>query len=135
MTKPRTPIHRMTEQRRVILEELRKLRTHPTVEEVYRLVRRRLPRVSLATVYRNLETLSADGLVLKIEIPGGSKRFDGHPEPHVHIRCVGCGRVGDIFATPRLAFDPSLQRSTDFRVLGCSLDLLGLCPHCRKKAA
>ena len=48
---------RITKQRQVILEELRKLNTHPSADEIYKVVRRRLPRISLGTVYRNLEVL------------------------------------------------------------------------------
>jgi hypothetical protein len=49
---------RITKQRQLILEELKKVVTHPTADEIYRMVRERMPRVSLGTVYRNLETLS-----------------------------------------------------------------------------
>ena len=129
----KTPGHRKTEQRRVILEELRKLLTHPTADEVYRIVRRRLPRISLATVYRNLETLSAEGLVLKLEFPGASKRFDARTEQHGHIRCIHCGRVDDHFANPRVRLDASLSKATGYRIIGVQLDLIGICPRCRTK--
>ena len=48
----------MTTQRQVILEEVKKINTHPTADVIYNLVRERLPRISLGTVYRNLEILS-----------------------------------------------------------------------------
>ena len=60
----------MTRQRRVILEALRGTTSHPTADEVYEMVRRRLPRISLGTVYRNLEILSGEGLVAKLEMAG-----------------------------------------------------------------
>ncbi|HSM74917.1 MAG TPA: transcriptional repressor, partial [Desulfobacterales bacterium] len=47
----------MTRQRRVILEELRRMNTHPGADEIHEVVRRRLPRISLGTVYRNLDIL------------------------------------------------------------------------------
>ena len=61
---------RMTQQRQVILEELRLCRSHPTADELYSRVRRRLPRISLGTVYRNLETLAERGLIRKMEVGG-----------------------------------------------------------------
>jgi Fur family ferric uptake transcriptional regulator len=61
----------MTRQRRVILEELRKVNTHPSADEIYEIVRKRLPRISLGTVYRNLEILSESGDIQKLE-PGCS---------------------------------------------------------------
>jgi len=78
---------RITRQRRVILEELQRTKSHPTADELYRKVRRRLPRISLGTVYRNLELLSRSGLIRKLEIGGGKMRFDGIVEPHYHIHC------------------------------------------------
>ena len=86
---------RMTRQRKVILEELRKVDTHPSADEVYEMVRKRIPRISLGTVYRNLEILSERGDIQKLELGCTLKRFDGVPENHYHIRCVDCGRVVD----------------------------------------
>ncbi|HKI82610.1 MAG TPA: transcriptional repressor, partial [Pseudodesulfovibrio sp.] len=57
---------RLSKQRKVILEELRKVKSHPTADEVYDMVRKIIPRISLGTVYRNLEFLSSKGLVLKL---------------------------------------------------------------------
>ena len=67
----------MTRQRPVILEELKNLTTHPTADELYSMVRRRLPRISLGTVYRNLEILSEMGLAQKLESAGAQRRYGG----------------------------------------------------------
>ena len=75
MTKP---FQRNTRQREVILEELRKLRSHPTAPVLYEIVRRRLPRISLGTVYRNLELLAKSGVVRKLELSDSEARFDGN---------------------------------------------------------
>lgn len=61
---------RMTRQRAVILEELRKTATHPTADELYSIVRRRLPRISLGTVYRNLDFLGRQ----RRDPPSGNRR-------------------------------------------------------------
>ena len=58
----------MTRQRQIILEELRKVVTHPSADEVYEMVRKRLPRISLGTIYRNLEILSENGDIQKLEL-------------------------------------------------------------------
>ena len=58
---------RMTRQRGIILEELRKINTHPSADEIYERVRKHLPRISLGTVYRNLEILSELGEIQKLE--------------------------------------------------------------------
>ncbi|MBA4358220.1 MAG: transcriptional repressor, partial [Desulfovibrio sp.] len=91
---------RMTTQRQVILEELRGLKSHPTAGELCQLVRKKLPRVSLGTVYRNLEILSRSGVIQKIDVAGVEMRFDGDISNHYHLRCVGCGRVFDVEMEP-----------------------------------
>jgi len=124
---------RLTNQRRVILEELRAVSSHPTADEVYGMVRRKMPRISLGTVYRNLEVLSGLGLVLKLENAAGQKRFDGDVSPHHHIRCEICGQVGDIFDAPDISgIEGGL--STDFRITGVCLEFSGICPRCQSEA-
>lgn len=123
---------RMTRQRQVILEELRQVKTHPGADEIYTLVRRRLPRISLGTVYRNLEVLSELGEIQKIEMGGTLKRFDGDPAPHYHIRCIRCQRVVDAPIDPIADVETRLDGQTDFTILGHRLEFVGLCPECRK---
>src|SRR5438874_13676562 len=86
---------RLTRPRRLILDVVRATDAHPTAALVYRRVRRRLPRVSLATVYRNLRVLAAEG-VLAERADAGGLRFDGNAEPHDHFTCVACGRIHDV---------------------------------------
>jgi Fur family ferric uptake transcriptional regulator len=124
----------MTRQRRVILEELRKVNTHPSADEIYEIVRKRLPRISLGTVYRNLEILAESGDIQKLE-PGGSlKRFDGNPTEHSHIRCVRCDRIADIPMIPDLEIDIERVNTTDFEIIGHRLEFLGVCPICSDKS-
>ncbi|MBW2172694.1 MAG: transcriptional repressor, partial [Deltaproteobacteria bacterium] len=86
----------MTPQRKVILEELRMADSHLTADDVYKMVRARLPRISLGTVYRNLEILSRLGMIHKLELGGMQKRFDGKTQDHYHLRCLRCGRIDDV---------------------------------------
>ncbi|MGD9045373.1 MAG: transcriptional repressor [Desulfobacterales bacterium] len=130
----RHPNLRMTRQRRVILEELRKVDTHPSADEIYEIVRKRLPRISLGTVYRNLEILSESGDIQKLE-PGCSlKRFDGNPSEHSHIRCVRCDRIADAPRIPDLDIDLGRVNSTDFEIIGHRVEFLGVCPICSDKS-
>jgi Fe2+ or Zn2+ uptake regulation protein len=82
------------------LEELRESKIHPTAADVYESVRKRLPKISLATVYRTLESLAAMGVIRKLETTGREYRFDGDVEPHHHLRCRICGRFEDIERIP-----------------------------------
>ena len=69
------PDFRLSKQRKVILEELRSVDTHPTADEVYDMVRKVMPRISLGTVYRNLEFLCSKGMAIKVGPAGAQKRL------------------------------------------------------------
>lgn len=126
---------RTTRQRKVILEELCKLRTHPTANEVYELVRKRLPRISLGTVYRNLELLSESGFIQKLEMAGTQKRFDGITENHYHVRCVVCGRVDDVVSGELATINEAIGSISDYDILWHRLEFVGVCPRCKDKSA
>jgi len=129
----KTSIQRLTIQRQVILEELKKTKSHPTADEVYQEVRKRIPNISLGTVYRNLEILSGCGLIKKIETAGYQKRFDGNTEPHHHVRCINCGRIGDIYCKPTIPLKEVVDKACGFEIFDYWLEFIGLCPECRKK--
>ncbi len=123
----------MTRQRKVILERLRKVKTHPSADEVYAMVRKKLPRISLGTVYRNLEILSQLGEIQRLELGCALKRFDGNPENHYHIRCNHCNRVDDIMIRPLKNVENEINGSTDYRVTGHRIEFQGLCRRCSQK--
>lgn len=124
--------YRLTPQRKVILEELRNTTAHPTADELYEKVRKRMPRISLGTVYRNLDMLSAQGVIQKLHFAESQMRFDGKTETHSHIYCIYCGKISDIEAE----FDLSeLLRDldTDYSVKGYILNFYGICPSCQNQ--
>jgi Fur family transcriptional regulator, ferric uptake regulator len=126
-------VRRMTNQRQVILEELKKLRSHPTAEALHQLVRRRLPKISMATVYRNLEVLCSEGLAQKLDMSGAQRRFDGDTSNHYHVRCVACGRVEDVDFEPIPNIEQTIGDRCAYKVLSHRLEFIGLCPDCLAK--
>jgi len=122
----------MTKQRRVILETLRKHNIHPTADTLYEMVRKQMPRISLGTVYRNLEILTALGEIQTLELSGSQKRYDGVPQKHYHIRCLHCGRVDDAPIAPLNRLEDDLYESTVYTIMGHRLEFIGLCPECSK---
>jgi Fur family ferric uptake transcriptional regulator len=124
--------YRMTHQRQVILDEIRKVNTHPTADEVYELVRKRLPRISLGTVYRNLEILSARGLIERIGPASQQMRFDGDTKDHYHLRCISCGRVEDAPMISVGDLEDAVRNQSDYSITGHRLEFLGICPACKK---
>jgi Fur family ferric uptake transcriptional regulator len=122
---------RNTRQRTVILDQLRQSTSHPTATELYDLVRRRLPKISLGTVYRNLDLLARLGMIQRLETAGTETRFDGTVRPHDHVRCLGCGRIDDLAGPPLELSLENYHEPAGYRVLGHRLELVGLCPKCR----
>lgn len=125
---------RLTTQRQIILEELSKVKTHPTASELYDIVRKRLPRIGLGTVYRNLELMAENGMILKLEVGGTQKRFDATTENHYHIRCSGCGKVDDIDTPVMNELVREAANSTSYEILGHHVEFSGLCPMCQNNS-
>lgn len=122
---------RLTSQRQIIMEELQQAKCHPTADEIYERVRKRLPRVSLGTIYRNLETLAAQGVIRKLNLAGSQKRFDVTLEDHCHVRCLRCGRVDDVFFNGALPLEEMFTGVCDYEICGARFELVGYCPDCK----
>jgi Fur family peroxide stress response transcriptional regulator len=136
---PRTVRHalhragrRATDQRELVYRYLSMARHHPTADDVYRAVRRRLPRVSVATIYNALEAFVRSGLASKLTYGDGAARYDVRTDPHSHARCLGCGRVVDIDAVPTAAWVRRL-RPRNFTPVDFRFELLGHCRTCRPR--
>jgi Fe2+ or Zn2+ uptake regulation protein len=123
---------RFTRQRAAVFEYLQSVESHPTAEEVYAAVRRDIPHISLATVYKSLEALVESHLATKLSYADGPARYDCRCDSHYHIRCLKTGQVRDLptaFDTELLhKLDPSLIESLHrqgFEVTNYRLELLG----------
>ncbi len=122
--------HRMTRQRQRILEAVNQLAGHPTADEIYQVVRKELPRISLGTVYRNLDVLAEQGRISKVQT-GPQMRFDAMVAEHVHIRCLRCGALADADIDDLPDLDSALRDPSGYRLLGHRLEYVGLCPSCQ----
>ncbi len=127
---------RLTGPRRVVLEVVWGTDSHPTAEWVHAKVRRRLPRVSLGTVYRNLRVLVAEGLVR--ERPGPHARFDGNVSDHHHFTCTACGRIVDVAGpladSQARALSARVASLTGLRVTHQRIEFYGRCRSCRARS-
>ena len=86
---------RNTRQRALVMEIVRGSTAHPTATAVYEEARKRLPRISLGTVYRILRVLQEEGRVQDVAEARASARFDARTDRHPHLICLGCGRIAD----------------------------------------
>lgn len=122
---------RFTEQRAAIFRYLAHTDVHPTADEVFLAVRQDLPALSLATVYKSLETLVGCGLAVKLSYADNSARYDGRTDPHHHARCVSCERVLDLPGEISSREIEALRGTAgEFTVTGYRLELSGYCPAC-----
>jgi len=131
---------RNTKQRAVILAELSRVTSHPTADQLYAMVRRRLPRISMGTVYRNLELLADEGAIQKLEGAGKQKHFDGNAKSHYHVRCLDCGKIADLRTVQNLPLaevvvENAARELNGFEILGHRLELVGLCPRCKRRSS
>lgn len=123
-----------SKQRELVLQTVLEHPVHPTANTVYKLVRRKNPKISLGTVYRNLNFLSEMGMLRKISMPVGSDRFDGRLDEHYHMACSCCGRVFDVECGALRGLDDELMAQQGFQVNNHHLLLTGLCRECRETA-
>ncbi len=123
---------RMTKQRAVILDVLQSVVSHPTADEIYAMVRKILPRISLGTVYRNLDLLVGSGEIGRLDHTGGQRRFDGNTHPHYHVRCECCGKIGDVFTSivmPEIAAGAFSREFSE--VKGMEVAFISICEACQ----
>jgi len=124
----------MTRQRKAVLGELRKADDHPTADQLYERVRENMPRISLGTVYRNLELLAVTGAIRVVGAPGG-RRYDGELTAHHHVRCTNCGRLDDVHADVTLEHPRSSRLAPGYKLTGYQVEFLGRCPACAKNVS
>jgi Fur family ferric uptake transcriptional regulator len=122
---------RNTRQRQIILEELQKLKSHPSATALYEIVRERLPNISLGTVYRNMDLLARTGLIQKLNTGQNEARFDVITDHHYHVCCAQCGRVDDLLDAPVDIVDSGIGELQGFDILGHQLQFIGICPECK----
>lgn len=123
--------HRFTGQRAAVYRFLSGTTSHPNADEVFQEVRGQVPGISLATVYKSLETLVNCGLATKLTYSDGSARYDAFMDPHHHARCISCGRVMDAPGRRLVEELEGLTRGLDgFTVLDYRLELTGFCGAC-----
>ena len=129
VAKLRSAGYRITPQRMAIVGILVES-DHPSVEQIYRQVRKEFPTTSLATVYNTLERLKETGEVLELSFSGGS-RYDGlNPDSHPHLRCTVCGAIEDldIDLGPAAGEVAARRGYADVRH---RLEFYGVCPRCQ----
>ena len=122
----------LTRQRMAVFDYLKRSDHHPTAEDVFLAVKRKLPKISLATVYKNLEALVECDAISKLTYGDASSRYDIRTDHHYHTRCLKCGGVGDL--DPEQGTEPleHIRPKEGFEIVSYRLELLGYCRNCRR---
>lgn len=122
---------RYTHQRAAVYRYLCSTTSHPTADDVFTAVRAEIPDISLATVYKALETLVGCELATKLAYADGSARYDGRTDPHPHARCVRCDAVTDVPGRLNPASLGGIGSVDGFHIQAYRLELIGVCAACR----
>jgi Fur family transcriptional regulator, peroxide stress response regulator len=123
----------LTHQRQVIYDTLMRMPGHPSPEEVYAKVRRRIPSISLATVYKNLNRFLKAGLLQEMSVHHGSLRVEVNDHPHHHLVCASCKKIEDIDSEQIGPLQVRGRLPKGFAVQRFSVDVIGLCARCSSK--
>lgn len=123
----------LTHQREMIYRAVLESAGHPSPEKIYERVKRRIPAISLATVYKNLHTFLETGLLREVTPHHGTLLLESNPEEHHHLVCVGCKTILDV---EREAIGPVQFRRkppAGYRILRHQVEILALCPGCARR--
>jgi Fur family transcriptional regulator, peroxide stress response regulator len=127
---PRATHKRATRQLEAVFKALQGDPTHPFADEIYRRVRKKLPRISLATVYRNLQRLVDDGKIRAVLLGERVARYDPETSEHDHFICERCGRVIDLFLERARQIDLTPLANDGYIVTTHNLTVYGTCQVC-----
>ncbi len=120
---------RLTKQRLEILEYLRGVTTHPTADMIYLALKQQMPTLSLATVYRNVNYLASQKMILEIKGEDGKMHFDGNNSSHIHFICEKCQKIHDIWTKKVPAFS-EVDEVGELTRIDCTI--YGTCKKCKK---
>lgn len=121
-----------SKQRDAIISMLRSRYDHPTAEQLYTDLKKKYPKISLGTVYRNLALLESMGEIMKISSSGESDRFDGNANNHYHFECKECKCVFDIDMPVQATLNETAAQAINAEIHDHSLIFYGICKSCRK---
>ncbi len=125
---------RMTAQRRLLLDIIRNAEGHLEADEILRLAKEKDDRISLSTVYRNLNLLKESGLVLERHLGEEHHHYELNNGPdHHHLICTECGDVFEFESPLSEMMMAEVESASRFRINRIEIDMQGLCPNCQKE--
>jgi Fur family peroxide stress response transcriptional regulator len=123
---------RATPQRLAICEFVLSSKEHPTVDQVYQVVQKKHPTLSLATVYQTLHLFTEIGMLQELGFSDGISRYDPNNSPHINIVCKNCGKIQDYESESVRRFLSQISVELDRTLVGQHLEIYTYCDHCKK---
>ncbi len=123
---------RLTRQRAAIYAALAATTSHPSADDLYRIVKRRQPMISRNTVYYTLGVLRTAGLVREVNVGHDMARYDGNVSLHHHLICLGCGQIMDVMDDELNRLQLSNGQAKGFDVLRHRVEFYGYCVSCQQ---
>lgn len=127
---------RVTIQRSLIIKYLMSHKDHPTAEIIYKYMKTKIPHISKATIYNNLNQLVEVGIVHTLRTGDGNTYYDYFHEPHYHLVCVKCGKIVDINYDSFKDDEKRIMyhaQNKGFRILNDNIEVYGICDICQNK--
>lgn len=121
---------RYSKQKEEVLKIVRESYNHPDAKNIYKIVKKRIPNISLGTVYRNLNNLSNEGIIKKISLENGNDRYDKTLTNHNHITCIKCGKICDVSVLLKTSEIVKIQDETGFKITDSNFNINGICKDC-----
>jgi len=123
---------KVTPQRLSIVNELSG-RVHLSIDELYNIIKKSFPSISLATVYKNINAMMDQNFIQELKIPNQKSRYELNKPSHSHVVCQECGKVEDLHLELDKLSNEASKKST-YKINSESLIFLGVCPNCQSKA-
>ena len=123
---------KVTPQRLAICEFVLSSREHPTVELVYKTVKKKYPTLSLATVYQTLHLLTQSGMLQELGTRDGISRYDSDTSPHINIICQNCRTIQDYKSKSVEKFLSQITGELKHPLIGQHLEIYSYCDQCKK---
>lgn len=121
----------VTHQRQVLYEAMLGMAGHPSPEEVYARVKRKVPSISLATVYKNIHLFVESGVLREVSLHHGSQRVEMNDGEHHHLVCSKCKAISDIDEKALGVLPKRKKLAGGFLVERYSVDVIGVCAKCQ----
>ncbi len=124
-----------SEQREQILNIFLKTEKHPTTNDLYDLVRKKYPKIGLATVYRTMKIIRDAGLAREADFGCGIKRFEHKykHQRHHHLVCLKCKRIIEVISPEIEKLQEKLAKKHKFTATRYRMEIFGICSSCKGK--